>query len=69
MISKIRNINNNFTAKKISKKEAQYFQDEMKKLNSVDIITHESTDRDGANSALAMATYLENLGVQTTIII
>lgn len=61
--------NINFNAQKMRKKEAQYLKSEFQKAGSIDIITHELSDRDGANSALIMADYLNNLGVQTRVII
>lgn len=61
--------NINFQAQKMRRKEAQYLKSEFQKAGSIDIITHELSDRDGANSALVMANYLTNLGIQTRVII
>lgn len=58
-----------FGAHHISRARADYFEKEFKKAKKVDILTHESTDRDGANSALALSSYLNSLGVQSRIIV
>ncbi len=59
----------NFEANKISKKQAQYFKERLENAKNVDIVCHESTDRDSLNSAIAMQRYLDTLGVNSKIII
>ena len=59
----------NFKANKISKKQAKYFQERLANAKDVDIVCHESTDRDSLNSAIAMQRYLDSLGVNSKIII
>lgn len=62
-------INNlNFSANKMSLSQAKYMDNEFKKAKSADIICHDMTDRDGANSALVMWEYLTSLGVKTRVI-
>ena len=61
--------NINFKAKKMSKAQAEYFNKELKHSKSVDIICHEITDRDAANSALAMYDYLTQQGINARIIL
>lgn len=62
-------INNiNFRANKMSLSQAKYMDNEFKKAKTADIICHDMTDRDGANSALAMWEYLTSLGVKTRVI-
>ena len=58
-----------FQANKISKRQAQYFQERLVNAKDVDIVCHESTDRDSLNSAIVMQRYLDNLGVNSKIII
>ncbi len=53
----------------MSKKQARYIDGLLKKSSKIDIVCHESTDRDAANSALAMADYLEQQGINTRIIL
>ena len=58
-----------FSANKMSKMQAQYLDRELRKAQSVDIICHDTTDKDAANSALAMWEYLNNIGVHSRVII
>ncbi|MBQ8635995.1 DHH family phosphoesterase [bacterium] len=58
----------NFKANKMSNMQANYVNRELKNAKNVDIICHSMTDRDGANSALAMWEYLNSLGVNARII-
>ena len=66
---KINYTNINFKAKKMSVKQADYIDNILKKSKDVDIICHETTDRDAANSALAMYDYLEQQGITARIIL
>ncbi len=66
---KINNSNINFKAYKMSKKQARHIDNMLRKSSKIDIICHESTDRDSANSALAMADYLEQQGKNARIIL
>ena len=59
----------NFKANKISTRQAQYFKERLENAKNVDIVCHESTDRDSLNSAIVMQRYLDNLGVSSKIII
>ena len=59
----------NFSANKISKRQAQYFKDRLVSAKDIDIVCHESTDRDSLSSAVAMQRYLDNLGINSKIII
>ena len=59
----------NFCANKMSKRQAKYFQERLKNASSVEIVCHELTDRDSLNSAIAMQRYLDNLGVNSRIIV
>ena len=58
-----------FTANRMSKAQAQFVDRELRKAKNVDIICHDTTDKDAANSALAMWEYLNNIGVHSRIII
>ena len=58
-----------FKANKISRKQAQHIDNILKSSSKVDIICHETTDRDAANSAVAMSDYLEQQGINTRIIL
>ena len=58
-----------FSANKMSKMQAQYLNRELRKAKNVDIICHDMTDRDGANSALAMSQYLDSLGIHSRVIL
>ena len=66
---KIINSNFHFGANKISKKQAQHIDNIVQKSSKIDIICHETTDRDSANSALAMADYIEQQGKNARIIL
>lgn len=66
---KITNEKTAFRANKISKVQANYINDILLDSKNVDIICHNSTDRDCANSAAAMWQYLESKGVSSRIII
>ena len=66
---KINNSNINFKAYKMTQKQAQQINNTIKKSSKIDIICHESTDRDSANSALAMADYIEQQGINARIIL
>ena len=59
----------NFRANKISKRQANYFKEQLEGSKSVDIVCHESTDRDSLNSAIAMQRYMDSLGVNSRIIV
>ena len=61
--------NMNFSANKMSQKQANYFKDRMKNAHDANIVCHEMTDRDSLNSAIAMQRYLNTLGVNSTIIL
>ena len=60
---------NPFCARKINKAQANKIQENLLKAKNVDIICHESTDKDAVNSALVMAQYLENKGINSRIIL
>ena len=66
---KINYTNINFKAKKMSVKQADYIDNILKKSKDIDIICHETTDRDAANSALAMYDYLKQQGINARIIL
>ena len=66
---KINHTNINFQAKKMSVKQADYIDNILKKSKDIDIICHETTDRDAANSALAMYDYLKQQGINARIIL
>ena len=59
----------NFSANKMSNKQAHYFEQRLKNSKHVDIVCHASTDRDSLNSAIAMQRYLDNLSVNSRIIV
>ena len=65
-ISAVSNIN---FANKMSKKQANYFADRMKSAKSANIVCHEMTDRDSLNSAIAIQRYLNNMGINSIIIL
>lgn len=58
-----------FKANKMSKIQADYVDKKLKEAKNVDIICHDMTDRDCANSALAMWNYLDNQGISARVII
>ena len=66
---KIANSSLQFRANKMSTMQAKYVDGQLKKARNVDIICHDMTDRDGANSALAMWNYLNNKGVCARVIL
>ncbi len=66
---KIASLDISFKANKISKRQARYFKERLDKAKDVDIVCHESTDRDSLNCAIAMQRYLDNLGVNSKIIL
>lgn len=61
--------NTNFSANKMSLSQAKYMDNEFRKAKTADIICHDMTDRDGANSALAMWEYLTSLGINSRVIL
>ncbi|MBQ7286791.1 MAG: hypothetical protein IJW73_03415 [Candidatus Gastranaerophilales bacterium] len=65
---KVVNTNTTFKANKMSYEQARYVDRELRKAKNVDIVCHHLTDRDGANSALAMWEYLNAKGVNARII-
>ena len=65
---KITNDAMNFKANKMSQMQAGYVERELKKAKNVDIVCHDMTDRDGANSALAMWEFLNARGISSRII-
>ena len=58
-----------FQANKITKQEAKYLSDTLLNSSSVDIVCHEATDEDSANSALLMWEYLNQRGINSRIIL
>ena len=66
---KIANENLHFRANKMSTMQAKYVDNQLKRARNVDIICHDMTDRDGANSALTMWDYLNNEGVCARVVI
>lgn len=58
-----------FKANKMSKIQADHVDKKLKEAKNVDIICHDMTDRDCANSALAMWSYLNNQGISARVII
>ncbi len=66
---KVTNAITSFKANKMSTMQARYVDRKLKEAKNVDIITHDMTDRDGANSALAMWEYLNNQGINARVII
>ena len=65
---KINNNMQNFRANKMSEIQARTIDSKLKNSKKVDIICHESSDRDTLNSALAMWEYLNNQGVSARVI-
>lgn len=59
----------NFTANKMPEKQAKYMDYKLSKADNVDIICHDMTDRDSANSALAMWEYMSAKGINARIIL
>ncbi len=49
--------------------QAQYFKNVLLSAKNVDIICHESTDKDSSNSALALAQYLKSKDINSRIIL
>ncbi len=66
---RINSISPVFRANRMSKTQAKYLADELQKEKSVDIICHETTDRDGATSAITMYDWLNSKGVGARIIL
>lgn len=66
---KVTNAITSFKANKMSTMQANYVDKKLKEAKNVDIITHDMTDRDGANSALAMWEYLNNQRINARVII
>ena len=66
---KITNANLTFKANKMSTMQARYVDKKLSEAKNVDIICHDMTDRDGANSALAMWEYLNNKGINARVVI
>ena len=66
---KVTNSIHHFKANKMSKEQAQYVDNELSKAKKVDIICHDMTDRDGANSALAMWEYMSAKGIEARVIL
>lgn len=64
LISKI-----SFKANKMPVKQAQYTDYKLKQAKNVDIICHNMTDRDSANSALSIWNYLNSIGINSRVII
>lgn len=58
-----------FKANKMSKIQACYVDKKLNEAKNVDIICHDMTDRDCANSALAMWNYLNSQGISARVII
>ena len=65
---KILNNNLQFCAKKIPHKKASYIDSELNKVKTADIICHNMTDKDSANSALLIWDYLNTKGINSRII-
>lgn len=61
--------NLNFSANKMPQKQARYIDKTLKNSNTVDIICHETSDRDSVNSAIAIYDYLAQSGVNSRIIL
>ena len=59
----------NFKANKIIKPQAEYINKVLCSSKNVDIICHEDTDRDSADSAVSIFNYLKQKGVNSRIII
>lgn len=64
----VNNINISFKANKMSTMQANYVDKKLREAKHVDIICHNLTDRDCANSALAMWEYLNNIGVNARVV-
>ena len=58
-----------FSANKMSTMQANYVDKKLKEAKNVDIICHDMTDRDCANSALTMWEYLNDQGINARVII
>lgn len=58
-----------YRANKMPYPQAKYFKDKLTSSKNVDIICHELTDKDAANSALAMDEYLKNQGINSRILL
>ena len=58
-----------FRANKMSKAQAHYINNNLVKSKNVDIVCHEVSDKDSANSALVMYDYLKNKGINARVII
>lgn len=58
-----------FRANKMSHAQARYINNNLVKSKNVDIVCHETSDKDAANSALVMYDYLKNQGVNARVII
>ena len=58
-----------FRANKMSTIQAKYVDKKLSDAKNVDIVCHDMTDRDAANSALSMWEYLNNKGVNARVII
>ena len=58
-----------YKANKMPYPQAKYFKDKLTSSKNVDIICHELTDKDAANSALAMDEYLKNQGINSKILL
>lgn len=58
-----------FKANKMSTMQANYVDKRLSEAKNVDIICHDMTDRDGANSALAMWEYISNKGINARVVI
>jgi uncharacterized protein YciU (UPF0263 family) len=58
-----------FKANKMSTTQAKHINEKLSKAKNVDIICHNTTDRDCANSALAMWDYLNSKGIEARVII
>ncbi|MBR1617311.1 DHH family phosphoesterase [bacterium] len=59
----------NFQANKMSQMQANYFATRLKNANQVDIICHESPDRDTINSGIVLQDYLNRVNVKSQILI
>lgn len=66
---KITNAITTFKANKMPTTQAKYVDKKLKEAKNVDIICHDMTDRDSANSALAMWEYLNNKGISARVIL
>ena len=61
--------NTSFRANIISKTQAEYLKSRLTSKPNIDIICHESTDKDSANSALAISNFLNSKGINSRIIL